>query len=444
MHNRQPEIAEMAAECACNSFLLSEKFSAVNPIYPSYFQLPNHETAEWYYRKLYKKASDLSEKLFGRNVLEDDDGGKSPASGNSKKDDNAPAKDKESKQSSSSEKSTKQSETSPDNKSGQDEKQPSSSSTENGKKSKSGDSKDTSSDRPSSTGDSKSSTSGEKKSNERSDTKTTSSGNGSDSSPGSPDSSKSGQNGGQKTSGDHSTPGEQTLLDILLKSLLGNKTLFDNYKKTVSNNSVNQELVKSTMQGIISRAEAAMKSRGITPGEDFYSIKKLYSRKVKWTTIIRRHIGQVLGGEYSPSWSKIDKRLDDYPGKKESLLPRLFIGIDTSGSISQKDLNVFVAEINHLRNIYDSEYVQVIDFDVTVHRVYKLRRKITSVTGRGGTCFTPCIQEAEKRGANLLIILTDGMGESAVYEPKRMKVVWLVKNSSRKPANFGKVIQFNY
>ena len=442
---KHPEIAEMAAECACNSFLLDEKFSAVNPIYPSHFRLPNHETYEWYYHKLYEKTSKLSEKLFGRNILEDDDGGKSSASDNSKKDDSAPAKDKESNESKKSSKDKKptgdgKSKTPSENKSGQGEKQPSSSPAKNGKKSKSGDGKDAI--EPASTSKSKSSASGKKKSSRSSGTGTTSSANGNDSSSGTSGAGKGGQAGAQKTPSDHPTPGEQTLLDILLKSLLGNKTLFDNYKKTAPNDSGNQELVKSTMQGVISRAEAAMKSRGITPGEDFYAIKKIYSREVKWTTIIRRHVGQVLGGEYYPSWSKIDKRMDDYPGKKESLLPRLFVGIDTSGSISQKDLNVFAAEINHLRNIYDSEYVQVIDFDAEVHRVYKLRRRITTVTGRGGTCFTPCIKLAEKRHANLLIILTDGYGESNVYEPKRMKVVWLVKDNDRVPATFGKAIRF--
>jgi predicted metal-dependent peptidase len=125
---------------------------------------------------------------------------------------------------------------------------------------------------------------------------------------------------------------------------------------------------------------------------------------------------------------------------------RIAIAVDTSGSIDEKLLNRFVAEIASILERIDP-LVRLIIGDMAVHQIYdltgregaKLLRSL-KFKGGGGTDFRPAIAEAAKWKPDLLIYLTDLEGDAGT-EP-RFPVLWAVPEGQAK-APWGRLIELN-
>ena len=86
----------------------------------------------------------------------------------------------------------------------------------------------------------------------------------------------------------------------------------------------------------------------------------------------------------------------------------MLVGVDTSGSISNKDLVEFFNEIYHMWKTGIS--ITIAEGDANISNVYEYDGKMpTFVTGRGGTNMNPFVEYFNKnRQYNSLVILTDG------------------------------------
>jgi len=163
---------------------------------------------------------------------------------------------------------------------------------------------------------------------------------------------------------------------------------------------------------------------------------------VPWRQVLRKYVGRALIRK--PIFGRVPRRFPELvgvipaTGRQPSKL-KVVVCIDTSGSVSNTILANFSTEIIRIAKTHE---VWVIEADRSVHAVYRFRGPITSVSGRGGTCFIPALAEAERLKADLTIYMTDGYGKVPDSAP-RFPVIWCLTSHGVHPCNWGKVVRMS-
>lgn len=112
------------------------------------------------------------------------------------------------------------------------------------------------------------------------------------------------------------------------------------------------------------------------------------------------------------------------PGSKRNYTSRLLVAFDTSGSVSDTQLEYFATELN---GMIDHVQVDFVQFDTKIHgkpESYSKRAGKIAIKGRGGTCFAPVIHLADEEKYDGLVIFTDGYAPFPA-KPKT-RVMWAV------------------
>lgn len=179
-------------------------------------------------------------------------------------------------------------------------------------------------------------------------------------------------------------------------------------------------------------AIATAKAQGALPAALERVLADLLDPKVDWTGkitgFLARHVGS---GSYS--WRKPDRRLivrDIYsPGRSGKGANTIVVVGDTSGSMSDKEVAVIMAElrgiiedINPARVImlWADAIVQRVDYLESASDIHGLRPK-----GGGGTDFVPAFKWLEENGVEPdgMIYITDGYGRFPNTAPE-YPVIW--------------------
>ena len=122
-------------------------------------------------------------------------------------------------------------------------------------------------------------------------------------------------------------------------------------------------------------------------------------------------------------------------GSKTKPVPgKILIGVDVSGSISNKSLSAFYGAI---KNVFDRsiKHIDVFQFDTELKGEKPLPFKKSGsikISGRGGTDFQPIFEYAKKNQNQYdgLIIFSDGFAaEVKVPSSFRMKVLWVLDSA---------------
>lgn len=222
-------------------------------------------------------------------------------------------------------------------------------------------------------------------------------------------------------------------LDKLLGDLAGDGDsngdgLHPTWKEFDSLSEADKRLVKAQIDHQIkSIVESQDRCRGLIPSELESYINSLFEEKAAsydWKAYFRRFFGSSSKIYTKKTRRKLNKRFEENPALKIKPKKKILVGIDTSGSVGDKDLVEFFNEINHMYKTGIS--ITVAEGDAQVHRTYEYYGKIPEfVRGRGGTDMNPFITYFnENRQYNSLIILTDGfVGEKTVNTFKPMLTV---------------------
>jgi predicted metal-dependent peptidase len=137
------------------------------------------------------------------------------------------------------------------------------------------------------------------------------------------------------------------------------------------------------------------------------------------------------------------------PSMKEESLKDIVIAIDTSGSIDNEDLKVFMSELNGIlrsfRNV--SGYITACDADVHDFFEFDSNSDVVSmkVHGGGGTDFRPVFNRIKEKWLTpaCVVFFTDGDG---TFPPETdypdYPVLWVIKNSQKTEAPFGITVYF--
>jgi predicted metal-dependent peptidase len=205
-----------------------------------------------------------------------------------------------------------------------------------------------------------------------------------------------------------------------------------------------KKLIDKQLQKVLSDAkEQTVKKRGRIPGEieGVITIEEIVAPKFDWRGYMRRFTGISTKVFTKKIRRKENRKFPESPGLKLKMKQHMLLGIDTSGSVSDTELQEFMSEIHH---IYKAGVdVTIIQCDTSIRAIESYKGKFElNVIGRGGTEFDPVLEyynENQKKYTSL-VYFTDGECYTRV-KPKG-HVLWVLsERSSMNDELPGKVIK---
>lgn len=205
-----------------------------------------------------------------------------------------------------------------------------------------------------------------------------------------------------------------------------------------------KKLIEKQLQKVLADAkEQTIKKRGNVPGEieGVIFIEEIVAPKFDWRGYIRRFTGVSTKVFTKKIRRKENRRFSDNPGLKIKMKQHMLLAIDTSGSVSDSELQEFMGEIHHIYKV--GVDITMIQCDTSIRSIepYKGKHEI-NVAGRGGTEFDPVLDyyNANQKKYTSLVYFTDGECYTSVV-PKG-NVLWVLSERSHMNEDLpGKVIK---
>jgi len=196
----------------------------------------------------------------------------------------------------------------------------------------------------------------------------------------------------------------------------------------------------------VAGAVQAARLRGNLPGWAEVVVREASRPRVSWRDVMARFLSRA---RFEYSWLSPDRRFVHaglyVPGYGGEGVEELVVAVDTSGSISEEELEQFAAEAAGLW-AQDVFTMHVVDCDVRTYHWYTLERgdafPLLRLSGRGGTDFRPVFDEVARRGIQptALVFLTDGEG---LYpdSPPAYPVLWVLCRDATGQPPWGQVVR---
>ena len=209
-----------------------------------------------------------------------------------------------------------------------------------------------------------------------------------------------------------------------------------------------KEVDQAIRQGIIAEQKVVGKGGG-RMGRD---LADLVEPKVDWREVLREFVKATCNAKDTSSWRRVNRRYlssDIYmPSLIGERVGHLVIGIDTSGSVGNKELAEFLSEVQSIAKDVHPDKVDLIywDGEVAGHEEYSASQvdsiiDSTKPAGGGGTDPT-CVMEYMKEKAikpEAIIMLTDGyIGNWG--DEWNAPILWTIVGNNRDYAPVGKTI----
>lgn len=195
----------------------------------------------------------------------------------------------------------------------------------------------------------------------------------------------------------------------------------------------------------IVRAAHIAKMQGNLPEELRRLIDDILDPKLSWKEILVRFVTENSRNDYT--WKQPNKRYlysgMYLPSLNTPSLGTIIVIIDTSGSIGQKELNKFAAELHAVLAIYPGTEIKVIYVDAAIANIedIDIYNFDLHIKGGGGTDFKPGFEHIEKEGIDpsFVIYFTDGYCDS-FPEPPDYPSLWVLTGKTGFTPPFGEVI----
>lgn len=196
-----------------------------------------------------------------------------------------------------------------------------------------------------------------------------------------------------------------------------------------------RKMAESQCDGMLKTAFEGCKGCGKIP----YKLKQridglntirpaLYS----WKKHFRKLVGQSDIMIRKGTRKRQSTRFPDASGVKYIHKGKLLVQIDTSGSMSEKEI---IEAFSELKHIYEAGVaIDVTTFDTDVYPPKPFKGKYTKdlleTNGRGGTSFDTAIQYFNShRDYDWLVMITDGYDSCSIM-PRHKRCIWLITDAS--------------
>jgi predicted metal-dependent peptidase len=182
------------------------------------------------------------------------------------------------------------------------------------------------------------------------------------------------------------------------------------------------------------------------------SIEDLLKPQVDWREVLREFITSTCAGSDYSTWRRPNRRYISagyyMPSGISERVEELVIAIDTSGSIQQRQLTMFLSEVKSVCETVRPQRVRLLYWDTQVSgdETYTTEKldtlvKSTKPSGGGGTDIdcVPAYLTEHKINAQAAIVLTDGyLGGS--WGKWSMPVLWCILDNPHAKPDCGKVV----
>jgi predicted metal-dependent peptidase len=168
---------------------------------------------------------------------------------------------------------------------------------------------------------------------------------------------------------------------------------------------------------------------------------------VSWEDTLRHVMNSATRNDYS--FAHVNKRYVAsglyMPSLHSQSIGGMVVGIDTSGSMSQEELNQIASEVNAIFEDCRPDWVEVVYCDTQVkgtQRFYEGDVVELEAKGRGGTAFAPVFEHVQQLGEPIaaMVYFTDLYGSLDLEVPE-YPVIWGVTGGSRqRDVPFGEVV----
>ena len=228
----------------------------------------------------------------------------------------------------------------------------------------------------------------------------------------------------------------------MINRMTGNKSLWGKRKGKQAKED------EGKMKQIAQQAAHEAKERGNMPS----FLKRLFEEmepKEDWRKVLMEYIMPYMN-DYN--FSRPDRRYldaefflpDNQDGEK---IDWVAIAVDTSGSISGKELNHFISEIKAILGACDKVKIKLTFCDADATPFVTLEEFDTATikpVGGGGTSFKPPFDLVKKEDSmpQALLYFTDMMGDFPSKQPD-YDVVWISTTSREVKAPFGKQLEYH-
>jgi len=174
----------------------------------------------------------------------------------------------------------------------------------------------------------------------------------------------------------------------------------------------------------------------------------LLQPQLPWRMLLARYMTQIARDDYSytrPSTRRGDPAV--FPSLRSASLD-ITVALDTSGSISEKEMNEFVSEIDAIKGQMRARITlhgcdaALAEHGPWIYEPWETFESPKKISGGGGTRFVPIFEWAERQDKqpDLLVYFTDAEGEFP-KTPANFPVLWLVKGKHSVP--WGQRVQLN-
>lgn len=172
---------------------------------------------------------------------------------------------------------------------------------------------------------------------------------------------------------------------------------------------VSQDEARQVVKDLVD--QATQKCQGYVPGHLASAIKELGKPVVRWRELLRHYLGKHVGNQRS-TYSRRNRRRDWFgmPGVSHHAAATVNVIVDTSGSIGQRELEQFFAEIDAVSS---RAKTMVLQWDAAFQGYEKYRRgdwRKFKIAGRGGTDMAAPVRWLTQNHlvADVQVMLTDG------------------------------------
>ena len=207
-----------------------------------------------------------------------------------------------------------------------------------------------------------------------------------------------------------------------------------------------QELkeIEANWKARVSQATASARMQGKLPGGLEELIDELLQPKIDWRTLLWQFVIQCARDDYRwypPNRRHVHNGIYLPTLKSESF--ELAVAVDSSSSVSDKELKQFLSEVQAILDLHASctLHMYVCDARVQSYHEYQTGDMIElDVKGRLGTDFRPVYNDIDDKGLEIssLIYLTDGKG-TYPQSPPIFPTLWVLCQNYEVP--FGESVR---
>jgi len=178
-------------------------------------------------------------------------------------------------------------------------------------------------------------------------------------------------------------------------------------------------------------------------------IEEMKKPQIDWRDVFHRVIGGEQPDDYT--WKRCNRKIYYtqgiyMPSVEKYSVGDIVVGIDTSGSVSNLEMEYFLGELNSITDNYKPNSVTVIqcDYDIQDVKTYSSNETIDTIEchGRGGTRCEPVFDYIEEHQLNVdnFVYLTD-LEMCEFPEKPDYPVLWVTTHNEIAP--FGQITKLN-